>query len=177
MSLKDKYNKILPTLQKDLGVKNVMATPKVMKVTINSGVGRMKDKKQLELVANRLAKITGQKPSPRPAKKSIASFKTRQGDTVGMLVTLRGVRMWGFLDKLLNIAIPRTRDFRGLDPKNIDEMGNMTLGVKEHTVFPETADEDLRDVFGFSITITTTAKNRTAAEALFRALGFPFKKK
>ncbi len=150
-----------------------MQAPRVTKVVVSSGVGKKREKKQVEFISDRLAKITGQKASPRPAKQSIASFKVREGDTVGLQVTLRGPRMFDFLDKLVHITLPRTRDFRGLSPRAIDEMGNMTIGIKEHTIFPETADEDLKDVFGLAITVVTTAKGKAEAEAFFRHLGFP----
>lgn len=175
-SLSKVYEEIKPALKKELGIKNDQALPRVLKVVINSGVGKAKDKKRNELIADRLAKITGQKASFRGAKQSIASFKSRQGDVVGVAVTLRGARMWGFLDKLVNVAIPRMRDFKGLNPKSIDEIGNFTLGLKENVIFPETTDEDLRDVFGFSISVVTTAKTKEQALALLTHLGFPFKK-
>ena len=108
-----------------------------------------------------------------PARISIASFKVREGDTVGLQITMRGARMYDFLDKLIHIALPRTRDFRGLSAKAIDDMGNITIGIKEHTIFPETSDEDLKDVFGFAVTIVTTAKGKDEAEAFFRHLGMP----
>lgn len=174
--LKDKIEKFAPALKKELGVKNSMAIPKLVKVVINSGTGRAKDKKRDEIVANRLAKITGQKSSPRGAKQSIASFKLRQGDIVGHTVTLRGQRMYDFLDMLLNVAIPRIRDFKGYTNTSIDDIGNLTIGIKEHVVFPQTADEELRDIFGFSVTIVTTAKSKDQALAFFKQLGFPFKK-
>lgn len=153
-----------------------MAAPRLQKITISTGIGKVnKDKNRVALVADRLAKITGQKAAIRGAKKSIASFKVRQGDPVGMAVTLRGSRMKGFLEKLLNAVIPRIRDFRGFPESLVDEMGNLTIGLREHTVFPETADEDLKDVFGLAITFTTTAKNRGEAIDFFRGIGFPFK--
>lgn len=178
MSLvKEKIAKQRAALQKDLGVTNVMALPRLERIVVSAGVGKLnKDKKRLELIADRLGRITGQKPAPRGAKKSIASFKVRQGDVVGFAVTLRGKRLYGFADKLLNVSLPRIRDFRGFDPKAVDEMGNLTIGLREHTLFPETADEDLKDVFSLAVTFVTTAKNRTEALAFFRAIGFPFKK-
>jgi len=177
LTLKKKIEKALPELKQELGVKNNLAVPRLVKVVVSSGTGKAKDKKRNELVENRLAKITGQKPAPRGAKKSIASFKVRQGDIVGYATTLRGPKMYNFLDLLLNVAIPRIRDFRGYDPKIVDEVGNLTFAVREHTVFPQTADEELKDVFGFAITIVTSAKDRKSALAFFRAMGFPFKKK
>lgn len=175
-SVKEKFKQALPALSKDLGVENILALPRLDKIVISTGVGKIKDKKRLELIADRLGKITGQKPAPRGAKKSIASFKSRQGDVVGYAVTLRGTRMWSFLDKLLNVAIPRIRDFRGFDPKSLDERGSLTLGLRDHTIFPETADEELKDVFGLALTITIKASSREAGLAWFRAIGFPFKK-
>lgn len=150
-----------------------MQSPRVSKVIVSTGVGKKRDAKQLELIEDRLAKITGQKPAPRPARLSIASFKVREGDTVGLQVTLRGARMYDFLDKLIHIALPRTRDFRGLSAKAIDDMGNITIGIREHTIFPETSDEDLKDVFGLAITVVTTAKSKAEAEAFLRHLGLP----
>ena len=134
------------------------------------------DKNKNEFIAGRLAKITGQKPSPRQAKQSIASFKLREGEVVGQMVTLRGDRMCTFVDKLINIAFPRTKDFRGLESKGIDDVGNLTLGIKEHTIFPETGDEELKDVFSLAITFVTTAKNKAEAKAFFDYIGIPFKK-
>ena len=160
-------------LAKDFGYTSPMQSPRITKVVVSSGVGKKRDKKQLEVVLDRLAKITGQKPSARPSRLSIAAFKVREGDTVGLQVTLRGAHMYDFMDKLIHIALPRTRDFRGISPKAIDEMGNITIGIKEHTIFPETSDEDLKDVFGFAVTIVTTAKSRAEAEAFFRHLGMP----
>ncbi len=174
--VKEKQNKIYETLKSEFGYSNPMSAPKIEKVVINVSTGSSKDRKRNDFILDRLAKITGQKPALRGAKKSIASFKLREGDKIGVITTLRGKRMYSFLDKLINIAIPRMRDFRGLEIKGVDEMGNYTMGLKEHTIFPETSDEDLRDVFGMSITITTTAKNKKEAEAIFRHIGIPFKK-
>jgi len=160
-------------LAETFGYTSPMQGPRIMKVVVSSGVGKKRDKKQIELIEDRLAKITGQKPSARPAKISIASFKVREGDTVGLQVTLRGARMYDFIDKLIHIALPRTRDFRGLKATTIDDMGNITVGIKENTIFPETSDEDLKDVFGFAVTIVTTAKSKAEAEAFFRHIGMP----
>ena len=150
--------------------------PRVMKVVISSGVGSFKDKNKFKVVEDRLARITGQKAAPRGAKISIATFKSRQGDIIGYQVTLRGKRMIDFLERLVHIALPRTKDFRGISPTAADEMGNYTLGIKEHTIFPETSDEELKDVFGLAITIVTTAKSKEEVIALLTHLGFPFKK-
>ena len=158
--------------------KNVMAAAKMQKVVINVGTGTAikKDKNKNDAIALRLAKITGQKPSTKGAKQSVASFKTRKGDPIGIVVTLRGKRMYAFLEKLINVALPRTKDFRGLNRKAVDNMGNLSIGIKEHTIFPETADEDIRDVFGLSITLVCGAKNKKEGTAFFEYLGIPFKK-
>jgi len=175
--LKEKTKEAFKELKEKLGLKNIMQAPKILKVVVSSGVGSLNDKKKIDIVTDRLAKITGQKPIKRGAKKSVASFKSREGDIVGVQITLRGEKMWSFLDRLLNIALPRTKDFRGISIDALDEMGNYTLAIKEHTVFSETADEDLKDVFGFSATIVTNLKNKESASEFFKALGFPFKKK
>ncbi len=177
IKIKEKYLKILPELTKTLGLKNNLAAPRLLKVVVSTGTGKRRDKKQQELIADRLAKITGQKPAWRGAKKAIASFKVRQNEPIGLLVTIRGKRMERFLDKFFNVAVPRMRDFRGFEESVIDDQGNLTIGLREHTIFPETSDEDLKDVFGFAITIVTSAKNRARGLALFHALGFPFTKK
>ena len=160
------------------GYKNAMAAPKMKKVVVNVGTGTMmkKDKNKNEAIGDRLSKITGQKTALRGAKQSIASFKTRQGDPVGIMVTLRGKRMFAFLEKLINVALPRTKDFRGINRTVVDNIGNLTIGIKEHTIFPETADEDIRDVFGMSITLVGTAKTKKEGIAFFELLGIPFKK-
>ena len=160
-------------LKTDFGYTNVMQAPRVEKVVVSVGTGRVQDKAKIALIQDRLAQITGQKPAPRPAKKSIASFKLRQGDIIGYQVTLRGARMMHFLDKLINLALPQTRDFRGLKVTAIDDMGNYSIGIKEHTIFPECGDEELRDVFSLSITIVTTAKTKKEAEAFLRHIGLP----
>ncbi len=156
--------------------RNVMQAPRIEKVIISTGTGKIDDKAKIALIQNRLAAITGQKAAPRKARQSIASFKLRQGDVIGYQVTLRGDRMYHFLDKLIHIALPQTRDFRGLKASAIDDMGNITLGIKEHSIFPETADEEIKDVFGLAITIVTTAKTKAEAEALLRYLGLPLQK-
>lgn len=179
ISLKEKYAKeAVPKMMKEFGFKTHMAVPRILKVVVNVGTGKMRDKKEaVETVEKHLALITGQKASPRPARVAVASFKTRQGMTVGYKVTLRGERMYDFLDKLIGFAIPRTRDFRGIPLKSVDGSGNLTAGVKEHIVFPEMVGEDVRNIFGLEATIVTNAKIREHAVALFRLLGFPFEKK
>lgn len=158
------------------GYKNPMQVPRIQKVVISVGVGSFKDKNKMKVVEDRLAKITGQKAAPRGAKVSIATFKSREGDIVGYQVTLRGQRMHDFLEKLIHISLPRTKDFRGINLSGADEMGNYTMGIKEHTIFPETADEELKDVFGMAITIVTTAKSKEEVLKYLTHLGFPFKK-
>lgn len=170
---KERQKSAYTALAEVFGYTSPMQGPRILKTIISTGVGKKRDKKQIELIENRLAKITGQKAALRAARLSIASFKVREGDTVGLQVTLRGARSYDFLDKLIHIALPRTRDFRGLKASAIDDMGNITIGIREHTIFPETSDEDLKDVFGLAITVVTTAKSKVEAEAFFRHLGFP----
>jgi large subunit ribosomal protein L5 len=174
MITKERQQTSFDTLSGEFGFTNRLAAPRLVKVVISTGVGKA-DKNRKALIAERMARITGQKPSPRAAKQSIAQFKLREGDIVGYQSTLRGARMYDFLDKLIHIALPRTRDFRGLSATAIDDMGNMTIGIKENTIFPETSEEDLKDVFGLAITIVTTAKSKKEAEAFFRHLGVPLK--
>ncbi len=172
---KQRQQNAFDTLAESMGYTNRMAAPRIMKVVVSSGTGSAKDKARNAAVAERLARITGQKAAPRAARQSIATFKSREGDVIGYQVTLRGARMFDFLDKLIHIALPRTRDFRGLSPAAIDAMGNMTIGIKENSIFPETSDEDLKDVFGLAITVVTTAKSKKDADALFRHIGFPLR--
>lgn len=174
--VKERQHKAHEALKDTLGISNKVAIPRITKVVVSVGIGSVKDKHKIEVIEDRLAKITGQKPAARAAKKSIASFKLREGTVIGYQVTLRGVRMYDFLDRLFNIALARTRDFRGIDRTSVDPMGNLTIGIKEHSIFPETADEEIKDVFGLAITIVTTAKNRETAEKYFEYLGVPFKK-
>lgn len=174
-TVKNKIETLYTTLKDTFSYTNINQAPRLDKVVVSVGVGKVQDKQKIALIEDRLAQITGQKASPRPAKQSIASFKLREGDIVGYQVTLRGARMRDFLDKLINIALPQTRDFRGLKATAIDEMGNITLGIADHTIFPETADEDLRDVFSLAITIVTTAPNKAEAEALLRHIGLPLR--
>jgi large subunit ribosomal protein L5 len=175
-NLKTKISKGFGALKESQGYKNKMQSPKIQKVIISVGVGSLKDKNKLKLIQDRLLKITGQKAAARGAKISIANFKSREGDVVGYQVTLRGARMYDFLEKLIHISLPRTKDFRGISPTGVDEMGNYSMGIKEHTIFPEAADEELKDVFGLAITIVTTATSKAEAQAFLDYLGFPFKK-
>ncbi len=176
MLTKEKQQNAFKALKESQGYTNVMRTPRIVKVVVSSGTGKAKDKNRNTLVSERLTSILGQKPSARSAKQSIAQFKSREGDVIGMAATLRGEKMYSFLDKLIHIALPRTRDFRGVNTTAVDDMGNLTIGIKENTIFPETSDEDLKDVFGLAVTIVTTAKSKEEALAFFTYLGIPFKK-
>lgn len=172
----EKVSGAFGALKEASGYTNLLEAPKIEKVVVGVGIGRVSDKQQRELIADRIARITGQRPVARGAKQSIASFKLRQGDIVGYQATLRGPRMYHFLDKLIHVTLPRTRDFRGIKVSSVDEMGNCTIGIREHTIFPETSDEDLRNVFGLGITIVTTARTKGEALALLRHIGIPFEK-
>jgi len=174
MNIKQKYEKKIPELFKELGDKNVYAAPKILKVVLNVGVNVSYDDKRREEILRHLSLITGQKPSARTAKKSIASFKVREGMTVGYTVTLRGKRMYDFLNKLLAVTLPRIRDFRGLNRSSIDKNGNLTIGIREHIVFPELSDEDIKEIKGLEITVATNAGSKERGETLLEALGFPF---
>lgn len=161
---------------KTFGYSNAFAVPRIQKVVAHIGTGRLRDKNSEEEVVKYFTAIAGQKPVPCAARKSIASFKTRQGQVIGYKVTLRGGRMYDFLERLISAAIPRMRDFRGLDPKAVDAGGSLTIGIKEHIIFPETIGEDVRTMFGLEVTTCTNAKTREEALELFRLLGFPLKK-
>lgn len=178
LTVKEKEAGAFEIMKSNFHYKNVMATPKLKKIIINVGIGSAikKDKNKSTAVIDRISKIVGQKPSVRGAKQSIASFKIRQGDPVGVMVTLRNKRMYAFLEKLINVALPRTKDFRGINRSTVDSIGNLTIGIKEHTIFPETADEDIKDVFGLAITVVSTAKSKKEGMAFFELLGIPFKK-
>ena len=175
---KDTFNKeLLPQLQEKLGIDNVMAVPKLTKVVINMGVGEaLTDKKHLESAVNDLELIAGQKAVITKAKKSVASFKLREGWPVGCKVTLRGNRMYDFIERLVNVAIPRERDFRGLNPKSFDGQGNYSMGIKEQIIFPEINYDNIDKIRGMDISINTSASNREDAKALLEVLNFPFKK-
>ena len=169
--------KIVPALQKEFGVKNVMAVPKIEKVVVNVGIGKVvKDEKAVEKIASDIAKLTGQKSVYRQAKKSIASFKIRQGVNIGLMTTLRGKRMYDFVDRLISVALPRSKDFRGIDTKNFDKNGNLNLGIKESSIFPEITYETLKDIFSLEVTVVTTAKSKEKGIALLRLIGFPIKR-
>ena len=175
--LKQQYREeIVPTLQTELALGNVMQVPTVTKVIVNMGVGEAaRDSKLIEGAIRDLTDITGQKPQVTKARKSIAQFKLREGQPIGAHVTLRGDRMWEFLDRLLSIALPRIRDFRGLSPRQFDGRGNYTFGLNEQSMFHEIDQDKIDRVRGMDITIVTTAKNDEEGRALLRLLGFPFK--
>jgi large subunit ribosomal protein L5 len=178
MSYFDTFNKeVIPALQKELGLKNQMAVPKVSKIKLNVGIGTLtKNTKDYSDVVTNIAKITGQQPVVTKAKKAISNFKLRQGMPTGITVTLRGKRMYEFLYRLVNIVFPRMRDFRGLSPKSFDGQGNYSIGFKEALVFPEINPDDVLNVHGVQVTVTTTAKNDEEGRALLYQIGFPFKK-
>ncbi|MDC0180112.1 50S ribosomal protein L5 [Pseudomonadota bacterium] len=178
MNLKETFNKeLLPQLKEKLGIDNVMAVPKLTKVVVNMGVGEaLTDKKHLESAVNDLELIAGQKAVITKAKKSVASFKLREGWPVGCKVTLRGDRMYDFIERLVNIAIPRERDFRGLNPKSFDGQGNYSMGIKEQIIFPEINYDNIDKIRGMDICINTSASNMEDAKALLEVLNFPFKK-
>jgi large subunit ribosomal protein L5 len=174
--LKERYlTELRERLRGELGLSNVMQVPRPEKVVVNMGVGdAARDAKIMDGAIKDLSTITGQKPAVRRARRSIATFKIRQGMPIGAAVTIRGDRMWDFLDRLLSVVLPRIRDFRGLDPKAFDGGGNYTLGVTEQLVFPEVDYDDIDATRGMNITIVTTARNDDEGRALLTALGFPF---
>ena len=175
--LKQKYRSdIAPALQKEFGYVNVNQIPRLVKVVVNTGVGEAaRDSKVIDGAVDDLTKITGQKPIVTKARKSIAQFKLREGQAIGAHVTLRGDRAWEFLDRLVSLALPRIRDFRGLSPKQFDGTGNYTFGLQEQSVFHEIDQDKIDRVRGFDITVVTTAKTDDEGRALLRALGFPFR--
>ena len=169
---------VVSDLQKKFGYKSVMQVPRIEKITLNMGVGEaISDKKVLEHATNDLTAISGQKPVTTVARKSVAGFKIREGYPIGTKVTLRGERMWEFLERLISISIPRIRDFRGLNPKSFDGRGNYSMGVREQIIFPEIEYDKIDKIRGLDITITTSAKDNEEGHALLSAFGFPFKKK
>lgn len=183
IKLKDKYQKeVIPAMKEKFGYRNDMAVPKIEKVVVNTGFGRQvagktgdEPNKYIESVLADLAMICGQKAIPTKAKKSIASFKVRQGMILGAKTSLRGRKMLDFLERLINLVLPRTRDFKGVEQKSIDGNGNLTLAVREHIAFPEILPEKARNIFGLEITIATSAKTKEEGVALFKLLGFPIK--
>jgi large subunit ribosomal protein L5 len=176
-SIKTLYaKKAVPALVEKFGYANAFAVPKIEKVVVNVGIGKfLKEPKRVEEIVSSLEALTGQKVVLTKAKKAIAGFKIREGLEVGAKVTLRGSRMWNFLDRLVKSALPRVRDFQGLEPGMVDSYGNLNVGIKEHTVFPEIIPEKVQTVFGFQAIVTTTAKSREEGRELFRSLGFPIR--
>ena len=176
--LKDLYkSKVVPELLKEFGYKNPMAVPRMEKIVISMGVGKAtQDKKFLELARNDLMMITGQMPLVCKAKKSVSNFKVRQGDKTGLKVTIRGLRMYEFMDRLINLAIPRVRDFRGLNPDSFDGKGNYSMGLSEQTVFPEIDVAKVEFQQGMNITFVTTAKAKDEARKMLSLFGMPFRK-
>ena len=174
--LKRQYeDEIRPALKDELGLSSIMQVPRIEKITLNMGVGEAKtDAKQLDAAMDELTIIAGQRPQVRKARKSVAQFKIREGMPIGAKVTLRGARMWDFLDRLVSIALPRIRDFRGLNPRSFDGRGNYSLGVREQIIFPEIDYDAIQQVRGLDVTITTSAKTDMEARALLQALGLPF---
>jgi large subunit ribosomal protein L5 len=183
LSLKEKYKKeVIQQMMEKFGYKNAMTCPKIKKVVINTGFGRVisdktpdEQKKTTEAILNDLSLISGQKPILTKAKKSISSFKIREGLPIGAKVTLRGNKMDDFLMKLIHVALPRSRDFRGIAPESLDKKGNLTIGIKEHICFPEISPEEVKNIFGLEVTVATTAKTREEGLELIKLLGFPIK--
>jgi large subunit ribosomal protein L5 len=175
--LKEKYQKeVIPALQKEFGYKNVMAVPKVEKVVVNMGLGEAtSNAKIIDTGADELARITGQKPVTRRAKKSIAAFKVRKGMPIASMVTLRGERMWEFLDRLMNIALPRVRDFKGVSPRGFDGRGNYTLGLRDQLLFPEIDYMKVDKARGMNVSVVTTARTDQEARKLLQFIGMPFR--
>lgn len=173
--LKDKYQQLVPELMRQFGFKSVSATPRIQKVIVHVSAGKAAvEPKLIETTIEELRKITGQKPVVTKAKKSIAGFKLREGAEIGVMVTLRGQRMYDFLDRLINVTLPRVRDFQGLPNKGFDKQGGFNLGIREHIAFPEVVFENVDKILGLQITIVTTAKNPAQTRALLAGLGFPF---
>lgn len=183
LRLKEKYQKeAMPQMMEKFGYKNVMAVPRIGKAVVNTGFGRLiagkgsdEQKKIYNAIADDLALICGQKPVITLAKKSIAGFKLRKGMPLGACVTLRGPKMYDFLERLINIALPRSRDFRGISPKSFDKKGNLTIAIREQIIFPEILPEKIRNIFGFEITVVTNSKSPQEGTELLKLLGFPIK--
>jgi len=175
--LLEKYNKdVAPKLNEKFSYKSVMQIPRLNKLVINVGVGKInKDQKLIEKIASDLEKIAGQKPVMVKAKKSIAGFKLREGTVVGVMVTLRRKRMYDFLDRLISIALPRSKDFSGIVLTSIDKNGNLNIGIKEQTIFPEISYESIKEIFSFQVNVSTTAKTREEGLELFKLIGIPLK--
>jgi large subunit ribosomal protein L5 len=174
---KDKYIKtVAAEMKKKFGYKNVMAVPRIKKVIVNVGIGKIvKENDKIEEIINAITAITGQKPEKTKAKKAIAGFKIREGMEVGVRVTLRGRRMWQFIDRLIGATLPRTRDFQGINRSAVDNSGNINIGIKEHMIFPEISPERVKYAFGLQVTVSTDAHTQEEGLELFKLLGFPIK--
>ncbi len=174
--MKVKYQEVLPELKKTLGRENILSLPRISKVTVNVGLGKfLKEQSRVDEIIESLTAITGQKPVMMKARKAIAGFKIREGLEVGVKITLRGRRMWQFLDRFLLATLPRVRDFQGIPVSSVDAGGNCNIGLREHMIFPEIIPEKVQTIFSLQIVVTTTATSREDGEALFRALKFPFR--
>lgn len=175
--LKERYlNEVVMSLKEELHLENVMQVPRVKKIVVNVGIGdALEDAKVLDETVHEVAVITGQKPIITRSRKNVANFKLRTGDPIGVCVTLRGDRMWAFLDRLINVALPRVRDFRGVSPNSFDGRGNYTMGLREQLAFPEITYDQIRHIRGFEISIVTSAKDDEGGRELLRTLGMPFK--
>ncbi|HEX2980010.1 MAG TPA: 50S ribosomal protein L5 [Anaerolineaceae bacterium] len=175
--VKEHYQELVPTLQKTLDLPNLMQVPRIEKVVVNIGMGEAMDNpKALDAAVSDIMQITGQKPVITKARKSIANFKLREGRSIGVKVTLRGEKMWAFLDRLMNIVLPRVRDFRGVSAEAFDGRGNYTLGLREQLIFPEIEYDKIDKIRGMEITVVTTAQNDDQARTLLQMLGMPFRK-
>lgn len=174
---KEKYTKVaVAEMQKKFNYKSIMAVPRIKKVVVNVGIGKIvKDNDKIEEIMTTLTAITGQKPVKTKAKKAIAGFKIREGMEVGVMVTLRGARMWQFIDRVVSATLPRTRDFQGINRRAVDSRGNLNMGLKEHIIFPEVSPEKVRHLFGLQITVSTDATSQEEGLELFKLLGFPLK--
>jgi len=183
IKIQEKYNnEVVPEMMKKFGYKNKMAVPKIEKVVVNTGFGRVvagksneDQKKTSEFIIQELSLVCGQKAVPTFAKKAIASFKIREGMIIGAKATLRGKKMLNFLERLIHLVLPRTRDFKGIDQKSIDKKGNLSLAIKEHIAFPEISAEKAKNIFGLEVTINTTSKNKEEGLELLKLIGFPIK--
>ncbi|HRY82655.1 MAG TPA: 50S ribosomal protein L5 [Candidatus Moranbacteria bacterium] len=178
-SIREKYKKeVVPQMKKEFNLSNDLEVPRIKKVVVNVGVGKfLKDSNQIEDIAKSISTITGQKPLSTKSKKSIAGFKIREGLEVGMKVTLRGERMWNFVEKLVQAALPRVKDFHGLKDSAVDASGNLNIGIKEHLIFPEILPEEVKNIFSLEVTIVTDAHDRAKGLTLFKLLGFPMEVK
>lgn len=178
-NIRQKYNKeVVPRMKADFGLRNSLEVPKILRVVVNVGIGKfLKDSNQVKDIFDSVTVITGQKPVMTKSKKSIAGFKTREGLEIGIAVNLRGKRMWDFLDVMVGAAIPRIRDFQGIKKTSVDKNGNLSIGIKEHLIFPQILPEKVKNIFSFQVNVVTDARDEEKGTALFRLLGFPIENK